>query len=236
MQYLWFREDDPWWATLLRALAMIALVALFLLKGMVKVPSGSKGLRTRFNKVVHHRRDGVDRKGNPYRRGDAKEKYPGLVVGIPFVHNVMIEVVTEQFMPLPEFIRHTDPITQILCTLRYEVIHLEKALVGIADYRGSLVNSCAAVVRRMVKASVDDDFLSDELVADAPILQRADDLGVRLLGLDVTSTNITDPAQLAMAFKQAGIPLTGTVLAAVATSTNGDGPHDPIVDFDTVPG
>ena len=34
LEYLWFRDNDPWWATLLRAVALIALVVLFVIKGM----------------------------------------------------------------------------------------------------------------------------------------------------------------------------------------------------------
>ena len=45
LEYLWFRDHDPWWATLLRAVTLIALVVLFAFKGMHKVPSGSKALR-----------------------------------------------------------------------------------------------------------------------------------------------------------------------------------------------
>ena len=63
LEYLWFRDHDPWWATLLRAVTLIALVVLFAFKGMHKVPSGSKALRTRFNKVIHYRRDVYDRLG-----------------------------------------------------------------------------------------------------------------------------------------------------------------------------
>ena len=106
LEYLWFRDNDPWWATLLRAVGLIALLVLFVIKGMHKVPSGSRALRTRFNKVIHLRRDMYDRLGNRIRRrGDAKVVGPGLVIGIPFVHNVVIESVTEQFEPLPAMIR-----------------------------------------------------------------------------------------------------------------------------------
>ena len=106
LEYLWFRDNDPWWATLLRAVALIGLVVLFVIKGMHKVPSGSNALRTRFNKVVHYRRDTYDRLGYTiHRRGEAKVAGPGLVIGIPFVHNVMIEAVNEQFEPLPAMIR-----------------------------------------------------------------------------------------------------------------------------------
>ena len=98
LEYLWFRDNDPWWATLLRAITLIALVVLFAFKGMHKVPSGSQALRTRFNKVVHYRRDVYDRLGYTiHGRGEAKVVGPGLVIGIPFVHNVMIESITEQF-------------------------------------------------------------------------------------------------------------------------------------------
>jgi hypothetical protein len=97
LEYLWFRDDDPWWATLLRAVALIALLVLFVLKGMHKVPSGSKALRTRFNKVIHHRRNTYDRINEKIRlRGEAKVVGPGLVIGIPFVHNVMIESLTSR--------------------------------------------------------------------------------------------------------------------------------------------
>ena len=36
LEYLWFRDNDPWWATLLRAVTLIALVVLFAFKGMQK--------------------------------------------------------------------------------------------------------------------------------------------------------------------------------------------------------
>ena len=73
LEYLWFRDNDPWWATLLRAVTLIALVVLFAFKGMHKVPSGSRALRTRFNRVVHYRRDVYDRLGYTiHGRGEAK--------------------------------------------------------------------------------------------------------------------------------------------------------------------
>jgi hypothetical protein len=40
LEYLWFRDNDPWWATLVRAVALIALLVLFVIKGMHKVPTG----------------------------------------------------------------------------------------------------------------------------------------------------------------------------------------------------
>jgi regulator of protease activity HflC (stomatin/prohibitin superfamily) len=220
LEYLWFRDNDPWWATLLRAVTLIALLVLFVIKGMHKVPSGSKALRTRFNKVVHCRRDVYDRLGYRTRcRGDAKVVGPGLVIGIPFVHNVMIESVTEQFEPLPAMIR-LQPLREFASQIHFKVIDLEKALVGVTDYKGSLVNSCSAVVRRLVsQTNLSDDEISAGVLADESLQQRADSLGVRLLELNVSTSNLTEPAQLAQAFKQAGIVLDGTPAALLAART-----------------
>jgi hypothetical protein len=220
LEYLWFRDNDPWWATLLRAVALIALVVLFVIKGMHKVPSGSKALRTRFNKVVHYRRDTYDRPGYiVHRRGEAKVVGPGLVVGIPFVHNVMIESVTEQFEPLPPMIR-LQPLREFASQINFQVVDLECALVGIADYKGSLVNSCAAAVRRLVnQTTLSDDEISAHMLADESLQQRASSLGVKLSELNVSTCNLTEPAQLAHAFKQAGIVLEGTPDAVLAART-----------------
>ena len=220
LEYLWFREHDPWWATLLRAVALIGLVVLFAFKGMHKVPSGSKALRTRFNKVVHYRRNSYDRLGyTRYCRGDAKLVGPGLVIGIPFVHNVMIELVTEQFEPLPPLIR-LQPLREFASQINFQVVDLEKALVGVADYRGSLVNSCAAVVRTLVmQITLSDDDISVRMLADESLQHRASSLGVRLLELNVSTSNLTEPAQLAHAFKQEGIVLEATPAAVLAART-----------------
>jgi regulator of protease activity HflC (stomatin/prohibitin superfamily) len=220
LEYLWFRDNDPWWATLLRAVALIALLVLFVLKGMHKVPSGSKALRTRFNKVVHFRRDSYDRPGSRIRfRGEAKVVGPGLVIGIPFVHNVMIESVTEQFEPLPPMIR-LHPLRELASQINFQVVDLEKALVGVADYKGSLVNSCAAALRRLVaQTTLSDDDISARVLGDESLQQRASDLGVKLLELNVASSNLTEPAQLAHAFKQEGIVLEGTPAAILAART-----------------
>jgi regulator of protease activity HflC (stomatin/prohibitin superfamily) len=217
LEYLWFRENDPWWATLLRALTLIALVVLFILKGMHKVPSGSKALRTRFNKVVHYRRNIYDRLGYTlYRRGEAKVVGPGLVIGIPFVHNVMVELVTEQFESLPPLIR-LQPLREFASQINFQVVELEKALVGVADYKGSLVNSCAAVVRTLVmQTNLSDDDVSARMLADESLQRRASSLGVRLLELNVSTSNLTEPAQLAHAFKQEGIVLEATPAAVLA--------------------
>ena len=238
LEYLWFRDNDPWWATVLRAVALIALVLLFVIKGMHKVPSGSKALRTRFNKVIHNRRDTYDRMGYIVRRrGEAKVVGPGLVVGIPFVHNVMIESITEQFEPLPPMIR-LQPLREFASQINFQVVDLERALVGIADYKGSLVNSCAAAVRRLVnQTTLSDDEISAQMLADESLQRRASSLGVKLSELNVSTCNLTEPAQLAHAFKQAGIVLEGTpdaVLAARAvkgasspatlTAVDGDAP------------
>jgi regulator of protease activity HflC (stomatin/prohibitin superfamily) len=220
LEYLWFRDHDPWWATVLRAVTLIALVVLFAFKGMHKVPSGSKALRTRFNKVVHYRRDIYDRLGyTTHRRGEAKVVGPGLVIGIPFVHNVMIESITEQFEPLPAMIR-LKPLREFASQINFQVVDLEKALVTVADYKGLLVNSCAAVVRALVKQSnFSDDDISDRMLADESLHQRASNLGVKLLELNVSTSNLTEPAQLAHAFKQEGIVLEGTADAVLAART-----------------
>ena len=220
LEYLWFRDNDPWWATLLRAVALIALLVLFVLKGLHKVPSGSNALRTRFNKVIHFRRDGYDRLGSRIRfRGEAKVVGPGLVIGIPFVHNVMIESITEQFEPLPPMIR-LHPLRELASQINFKVVDLEKALVGVADYKGSLVNSCAAALRRLVaQTTLSDDDISARVLADESLQQRASDLGVKLLELNVASSNLTEPAQLAHAFRQEGIVLEGTPAAILAART-----------------
>jgi regulator of protease activity HflC (stomatin/prohibitin superfamily) len=220
LEYLWFRDNDPWWATLLRAVTLIALVILFVIKGMHKVPSGSQALRTRFNKVVHYRRDVLDRSGAVlHRQGEAKVVGPGLVIGIPFVHNVMIELVNEQFEPLPPLIR-LQPLREFASQIDFQVVDLEKALIGVADYRGSLVNRCAAVVRTLVaQRELSDDEISAGMLADESLQQRATELGVRLLRLNVSTANLTEPAQLAHAFKQEGVLLGSTPAAVVAART-----------------
>jgi regulator of protease activity HflC (stomatin/prohibitin superfamily) len=220
LEYLWFRDNDPWWATLLRAVALIGLVVLFAFKGMHKVPSGSKALRTRFNKVIHYRRDVYDRLGYAtHRRGEAKVVGPGLVIGIPFVHNVMIESVTEQFEPLPPMIR-LQPLRELASQINFHVVDLERALVGVADYKGSLVNSCAAVVRRLVnQTTLSDDDISARVLSDESLQERASTLGVKLSDLNVSTSNLTEPAQLAHAFKQEGIVLEGTPDAVLAART-----------------
>jgi regulator of protease activity HflC (stomatin/prohibitin superfamily) len=217
LEYLWFRDNDPWWATLLRAVTLIALLILFAFKGMHKVPSGSKALRTRFNKVIHLRRDVYDRLGyKTHSRGDAKVVGPGLVIGIPFVHNVMVESITEQFEPLPPMIR-LQPLREIASQINFKVVDLEKSLVGVADYKGLMVNSCAAVIRRLVQqTTLSDDDISAAMLADDWLQQRADHLGVRLLEVNVASANLTEPAQLAQAFRQEGIVLEGTPAAVLA--------------------
>ena len=220
LEYLWFRDNDPWWATLLRAVTLIALVVLFVIKGMHKVPSGSRALRTRFNKVVHYRRDIHDRLGHTlFRRGEAKVVGPGLVIGIPFVHNVMVELVTEQFEPLPPLIR-LHPLREFASQINFQVVDLEKALVGIADYKGSLVNSCAAVVRTLVmRTTLSDDDISARMLADESLQQRASNLGIRLLELNVSTSNLTEPAQFAHAFKQEGIGVQAIPAAVLAGRT-----------------
>jgi regulator of protease activity HflC (stomatin/prohibitin superfamily) len=220
LEYLWFRDNDPWWATLLRAVTLIALVVLFAFKGMHKVPSGSKALRTRFNKVVHYRRDIYDGLGyTTHRRGDAKVVGPGLVIGIPFVHNVMVESITEQFEPMPPMIR-LQPLREFASQINFRVVDLEKALVGVADYKGLLVNSCAAAVRRLVsQTALSDDDISARVLADESLQQRMSSLGVKLLELNVASSNLTEPAQLAHAFKQEGIVLDGSPAAVLAART-----------------
>ena len=221
LEYLWFRDNDPWWATLLRAVTLIALVILFVIKGMHKVPSGSKALRTRFNKVVPYRRDTYDRSDVLHRRGDAKVVGPGLVIGIPFVHNVMIELVTEQFAPLPPLVR-LQPLREFASQINYQVVDLEKALVGVADYKGLLVNSCAAAVRTLVaQTTLTDDEVSTRLLEDESLQQRADELGVKLLRLNVSTSNLTEPAQLAHAFRQEGIILNPSQAAVLAPAFNG---------------
>jgi hypothetical protein len=67
LEYLWFRDNDPWWATLLRAVLMV----LFVAKVVRIVPWGRKAVRPVFGKVGHYRRDIYDRLGyTVHHRGD----------------------------------------------------------------------------------------------------------------------------------------------------------------------
>jgi hypothetical protein len=131
--------------------------------------------------VVHHRRNVYDRSGSTrYRRGEAKVVGPGLVIGIPFVHNVMVELITEQYEPLPPLIR-LQPLREFASQINFQVVDLEKALVGVADYKGSLVNSCAAVVRTLVmQTTLSDDDISARVLADESLHHRASNLGVNV--------------------------------------------------------
>jgi regulator of protease activity HflC (stomatin/prohibitin superfamily) len=225
LEYLWFRDNDPWWATLLRAVTLIALGVLFAFKGMHKVPSGSKALRTRFKKVLHYRRDIYDRLGyKVHRRGEARVVGPGLVIGIPFVHNVMIESVTEQFKPLPPMIR-LQPRREVVSQVNFQVVDLEKALVGVTKYKRLLVNDCAEVLSNLIKqADLRDDEISAHVLAHVPLQQRASELGVKLLKLTVSTSNPTEEAQSASpAFKQEGI-VNGAPSPAAVTVVGNNAP------------
>mgnify|MGYP003694477289 CR=1 FL=1 len=116
-------------------------------------------------------------------RGEAKVVGPGLVIGIPFVHNVMIESITEQFEPLPPMIR-LQPLREFASQINFKVVDLEKALVGVADYKGSLVNSCAAVVRTPGHADNPQRRrdLSWRMLADESLQQRASNVGRQTVG------------------------------------------------------
>jgi hypothetical protein len=57
------------------------------------------------------------------------------------------------------------------------------------------------------------------MLADESLHQRASNLGVKLLELNVSTSNLTEPAQLAHAFKQEGIVLEGTADAVLAART-----------------
>ena len=102
---------------------------------------------------------------------------------------------------------------------QFQVVDLEKALVGVTDYKGLLVNGCAAVVRTLVKQTTRDDDISTRLLADESLQERASKYGVKLLELNVSTSNLTEPAQLAHAFKQEGIVLEGTPDAVLAART-----------------
>ena len=120
---------------------------------------------------------------------------------------------------MPPLIR-LHPLREFTSQINFQVVVLEKALVGVADYKGSLVNSCAAVVRTLVaQTTLSDDEISARMLADESLQQRASKLGVRLLELNVSTSNLTEPAQLAHAFKQEGILLEGTPTAVLAART-----------------
>jgi hypothetical protein len=198
LEYLWFRDNDPWWATLLRAVTLIALAVLSVNKGMQKVPSGSRALRTRFGKVVHYRRDIYDRSGfTVHHHSEAKVIGPGLVISIPFVHDVMIESVTEQFEKLKPITR-LYPVRKLTCQITFKVVDLEKALIGVDDYKGLLVNRCAAEVLRLsMDTNLGDGDISTHLLADeSPLQQRARQMGVELLEFNVSRSELIEPAQL----------------------------------------
>jgi hypothetical protein len=128
----------------------------------------------------------------------------------------MIESITEQFEPMPPMIR-LQPLRLLASQINFKVVDMEKALVGVADYKGLLVNSCAAAVRRLVtQTALSDDDISAHVLADESLQQRMSNLGVKLLELTVASSNLTEPAQLAHAFKQEGIVLASTPAAVLA--------------------
>ena len=131
----------------------------------------------------------------------------------------MVESITEQFEPLPPMIR-LQPLRELGSQINFRVVDLEKALVGVADYKGLLVNSCAAVLRSLIKqTALSDEEISTRILADESLQQRASTLGVELLKLNVATSNLTEPAQLAHAFKQEGIVLEGTPAALLAART-----------------
>ena len=130
----------------------------------------------------------------------------------------MVESVTEQFAPLPAMIR-LQPLRELASQINFHVVDLERALVGVADYKGSLVNSCAAVVRRLVnQTTLSDDDISARVLDDESLQERASTLGVKLSDLNVSTSNLTEPAQLAHAFKQEDRP-EGTPDAVLAART-----------------
>jgi hypothetical protein len=76
------------------------------------------------------------------------------------------------------------------------------------------------VVRTLVtQTTLSDDDISAPMLADESLQQRASKLGVRLLELNVSTSNLTEPAQLAHAFKQEGIVLEATPAAVLAERT-----------------
>ena len=92
----------------------------------------------------------------------------------------------------------------------------------MADYKGLLVNSCAAAVRTLVAhTTLSDDEVSVRLLEDESLQQRAQELGVELLKLNVSTSNLTEPAQLAHAFRQEGIVLNASQAAVLAPAFNG---------------
>ena len=181
----------------LRSVVLITLAVLFVLKGMQKVPSGNWALRLRFGKVVHRPRDVYNRLGYTiHGRGEPKMVGPGLAIGIPFVHTLMIESITEQIEPLEPITRFY-PVRQLACYVNFKVVNLEHALVDVKDYKELFVKDCAAVLRRMaMDRTLTDDDLSMRMLADEWLQQRADHLGVRLLKLTVSSWKLVEPAEL----------------------------------------
>jgi hypothetical protein len=67
--------------------------------------------------------------------------------------------------------------------------------------------------------TLSDDDISAHLLADESLQERASKYGVKLMELNVSTSNLTEPAQLAHAFKQAGIVLEGTPDAVLAART-----------------
>jgi hypothetical protein len=74
---------------------------------------------------------------------------------------------------------------------------LEKALVGVREYKGSLVNECADAVRRLgMDTTLSDDDISERMLKDEGLKRRASELGVKLLKLTVSSWKLIEPAEL----------------------------------------
>jgi regulator of protease activity HflC (stomatin/prohibitin superfamily) len=225
MNLLWFQDNDPWWLTILRGLAMIAILLVFALKGVQTVPSGQAALRTRFKRVVNYRKDVWHNGRIIHRRLEPVRCEAGPVIGFPFVYGLRCETIAEQFVVLPDIVR-TDPLRRLEIKLNFRVTNLKAALIDVTDYRGALNNSAASSIRRLAKLTgdnwVDDDKLYDALMEDEDFVKRYKQLGVEVLSLDIATSNLTEAAQLGLALKEAGIgQVTPALLAAMLASQGG---------------
>lgn len=214
VDYLWFHDGDDWWVTLIKAVIWAGIAVLLIVKSVDHVDTGQQALRRRFGKVVK------------YRRGPKKDQAvvvnPGFIPLVPFVHSLWKLSVLKQQQELRAQIRRNDHGLYQMVNVKifYRIVDIEKALVDNHDANELIVSTCEQQLCQLIDSKLGNLAIESELASRVrPVL--LEQYGAELMQVLVIFSGVTDYSQFVDGLASSGVNISGTVIAAIAASGNG---------------
>lgn len=189
--------DGSFVGSAVKFLAAAAGVIVILVKGIDHVDQGSLALKRRMGVVQEHERE------HPLIP-NPKVIRPGLRILIPFVDTLWKNSVQQQWFGLRGVVREATPgkYEIVVSNITFQVYDVYRSLMFTSDTNGKVISWCERVMRELVA----DPKLPYAMIEEwLPYIVQpyADLVGVKLVGLEIVSTNPVDYSVLAWAWRAA---------------------------------